>query len=72
MHLVSDVSVDKNLSRLKAKNCFSWYSRICTSDPAIFGALGVSVSFEVIFVLGYFLLGPLFVVFDDFFKVTHI
>ena len=72
MYLVGDISMDKDFPRLKAKDCLGWDSRICTSDPTIFGALGVSVSLEVIFVLGKFLLGPLFVVVDDFFEVVHV
>jgi hypothetical protein len=71
MDLVSDVSVDKDFSRFEAKNGLSWDSRICTSDPEIFGALGVGVFFEVIFVFGNFLFGPLFVVFEDFVEVAH-
>jgi hypothetical protein len=72
MYLVGDISVDKDFSRLQTKNCFGWDSRICATDPTIFGALGASVSFKVIFVLGQFLLGPLSVVFDYFLEVAHV
>jgi hypothetical protein len=71
MDLVSDVSVDKDFSGFEAKNGFGRDSRICTSNPEIFGALGVGVFFKIIFVFGYFLFGPLFVVFEDFVEVVH-
>lgn len=72
MDLVSDVSMDKDFSRFETKNGFGWDSRVCTSNPEIFGALRVSVFFEVIFVFGYFLFGPLLVVFEDFLEVVHL
>jgi hypothetical protein len=72
MDLISDVSMDKNFSRFETKNGFGWDSRICTSNPEIFWTLGVSVFFEVIFVLGDFLFGPLLVVLEDSLEVVHL
>jgi hypothetical protein len=72
MDLISNVSMDKNFSGFEAKNGFGWDSRICTSNPEIFWALGVSVFFKVIFIFGYFLYGPLLVVLNDFFEVVHL